>query len=329
MRVLVTGGAGYVGSVLVSVLLERGYDVRVVDIGLFGTEHLPDEAEVIVGDVMRFQDQWLEGVEAVIHLASISNDPMAEFSPKLNYSVNAAGTAIVAQAAKGAGISRFIFASTCSIYGDTHSQEVDEEASVSPSFPYAISKYMGERSLLCLADESFRPIILRKGTVVGWSPRMRYDLAANTMVKSALSQGKIVVHNPSLWRPFIDVKDAAMAYVRALDANPTLAGIFNIAYDNFTMGRLGDEVMAALRGHGIQVPIESQRRRDLRNYRVSIHKAHKVLDFRATVTMGQCVSVMAEHIKAGCGADFDNPIYTNVEWMRQKMSQGWMSWALD
>src|SRR3970040_1546293 len=102
MRVLVTGGAGYVGSVLVPVLLERGYDVRVVDIRLFGTDHLPQETEVVLGDVMQFQGQWLEGVGAVIHLAGISNDPMAEFSPKLNYTFNAAGAAIVAQAAKQA-----------------------------------------------------------------------------------------------------------------------------------------------------------------------------------------------------------------------------------
>lgn len=157
---------------------------------------------------------------------------------------------------------------------------------------------------------------------------MRYDLAANTMVRSALTQGKIVVHNPSLWRPFIDVRDVAMAYVRALDADPSLTGIFNIAYDNFTIGRLADEVVAALRDHGVRVPIESQRRRDLRNYRVAIHKAHQVLDFQAHITMGQCVALMLEQIRAGHSADLDNPRYTNVEWMKQKVAQGWMSWAL-
>ena len=321
MRVLVAGGAGYIGSTLVPLLLEQDHEVRVVDIGLFGTSHLPKEAEIIVADVMNFDETWLDGVEAVIHLAGISNDPMAEFSPALNYTVNAAGTAIFAHAAKKAGVRRFVFASTCSIYGFTDDREVDEEAPVCPSFPYAVSKLMAERALTCQADDDFRPIILRKGTVVGWSPRMRYDLAVNTMVKTALVEGRIVVHNANLWRPFLNVRDAAAAYLKALNANPSLTGIFNIAHENYMIGHLAEEVAAALRECEINVAIETQGRWDLRNYRVSLKKAQELLGFRAAISISQCVKDIVERVRSGQNADFDNPRYTNVEWMRAAMAE--------
>lgn len=320
MRVLVTGGAGYIGSVLVPALLERGYEVRVVDLGLFGTGHLPPQAELIEADALDFDEAWLDGVEAVIHLAGLSNDPMADFSPRLNYLYNAAAAAIAAQAAKAAGVNRFVLASSCSVYGLNDVAEVDEEHPVSPRFPYAVSKLMAERALLCLADETFHPIVLRKGTVVGWSPRMRYDLAANVMVKTALTQKKIVVHNPSLWRPFIDVRDVAGAYIRALDADPSLTGVFNIALDNFSIGRLADAVAATLKEYGVYVPIEIQRRQDVRSYRVSLRKAQEVLDFHATVSMEDSVRVMLDHITAKEQDDFENLIYTNVEWLRANIA---------
>src|SRR3972149_1437229 len=142
MRVLVSGGAGYIGSVLVPVLIERGCQVRIVDLGLFGTDHICPDAELIRADVVDFDPDWLDGVDAVVHLGGLSNAPMADFSPKLNYLYNAAGTAVVAQAAKRAGVSRFIFASTCSVYGLNDSAEVAEDHHVSPCFPYAVSKLM-------------------------------------------------------------------------------------------------------------------------------------------------------------------------------------------
>jgi hypothetical protein len=133
MRILVTGGAGYVGSVLTRVLLDRGYQVRVVDRGFFGLDHLDARAELIVGDILDFGSDWLDGVGAVIHLAGLSNDPMAAFSPSLNYTLNAAGAAIVAQATKDAGISRFIFSSTCSVYGIDDGEPVGEDHPTNPS----------------------------------------------------------------------------------------------------------------------------------------------------------------------------------------------------
>jgi nucleoside-diphosphate-sugar epimerase len=321
MRVLVSGGAGYIGSVLVPLLLEREHTVRVLDSGFFGLDHLPQDAEVISEDVLDFQDQWLDGIDAIIHLAGLSNDPMADFSPKLNYEVNAAGSAVIAQAAKRTGVRRFIMGSTCSVYGFTEEHEVDEEWLAKPAYPYAISKLMAERALQCLADDSFRPIVFRKGTVIGWSPRMRYDLVANTMLKSALTQGQIIVRNPNLWRPILDVRDAAAAYISAVESDGEISGTFNIACGNFTIAEIADQVNEALQERGLGVPIVHQDLDDVRNYRVSTSRARNVLNFTATIPVRASVSTMLDHIQEGINADFDNPRYYNIEWMKISLAQ--------
>ncbi len=320
MRLLVTGGAGYVGSVLVPMLIDRGYDVRIVDIGMFGTGHVDPRAELIQGDVLDFQPSWLDGVDGGVHLAGLSNDPMAAFSPNLNYLLNASGTAIVAHAAKEAGLRRFVFGSTCSVYGLNDSAEVNEDHDVNPSFPYAVSKLMGERCVTCLADDDFRPIILRKGTVVGWSPRMRFDLVTNAMVKSAVTQGRITVHNASLWRPVIDVTDAARAYIKALEAEPTVTGIFNIAARNYSIGELAEVVAETLREFDIRVLLVMDHRQDVRSYRVSTQRATRLLKFRAHVPMKETVRRIMRQLNLGMVSDFEDPCYYNVEQMKRVLT---------
>jgi nucleoside-diphosphate-sugar epimerase len=322
MRILVTGGAGYIGSTLVPMLIERGYAVRVVDLGMFGTDHVPADAELIFGDVLEFDNAWLAEIDAVIHLAGLSNDPMAAFSPKLNYILNAGSAAIVAQATKEAGIHRFVFASTCSVYGLSDSSEAKEDAETLPSYPYGISKLMAERALTCLTDDDFRPIVLRKGTVVGWSPRMRFDLVTNTMIKTALTQKKISVNNPSLWRPLLDVTDAARAYVRALDADLSVTGIFNVAGENYTIGRLADVVASTLREFDVDVPLEIQHRQDVRSYRVSTEKALQVLDFRSSVSMRQTVRTVMGEIQKNEIVDLGDPRYHNIDQMKINLANG-------
>lgn len=316
MRVLITGGAGYIGSVLVRRLLDRNYDVRVVDSGFFGVEHLPPEVDLIIGDILEFSDEWLEGVDGVIHLAGLSNDPMADFSPSLNYKINAAGSAIVTQVCKRGGVRRFVMGSTCSLYGASGDQEVDEDWPVKPSFPYGISKLMAESAVQCLADGSFRPITLRLGTVIGWSPRMRYDLVANTMLKTALTEGKITVSNPLLWRPVLDVADAADAYIRTLEVDEDVQGTFNIAYHNYSIEQIADEVALVLRERGHPIRVLKESRQDPRSYRVSTRRARDILGFRPSVSIGQSVSLMLDRIQEGTTADFDNPRYRNIDWMK-------------
>jgi len=320
LRILVTGGAGFIGSVLVPRLISRGDEVRVVDIGLFGLQHLDSRVDLIERDILEFDNEWLRGMDAVIHLAGLSNDPMAAFSPKLNYVLNAAGTGIVAQAAKQAGIRKFVFGSTCSVYGLEDKKQVTEKDEPCPSFPYAISKLMGERALLCLTDYDFRPVILRKGTVIGRSSRMRFDLVTNTMIKTALTQNRIFVNNPKIWRPLLDVADAAQAYINALDADVSVTGIFNVASANITIGELAKEVSSTLGEFGIDVPIETASRHDDRSYRVSSEKAIKLLNFRPTKSISDSVRDVMRYIEQNEITDFDDPMYHNILGMKRFLS---------
>jgi nucleoside-diphosphate-sugar epimerase len=310
-----------VGSVVTRAVLDQGHTVRLVDCGFFGLDHVDRRAQLITGSILEFDPAWLDGIEAVIHLAGLSNDPMAAFSPSLNYMLNAGGAAIVAQAAKDAGIRRFIFSSTCSVYGKDDSEPFDEERPTSPTFPYAISKLMAERLLGCLTDDRFRPIILRKGTVVGWSPRMRFDLVTNTMVKTALADRKIIIHNPALWRPLIDVEDAALAYLRALDADPSVTGVFNISAGNFTLDELGKLVAETLEEFGVHVAVEKQSRPDVRSYRVKTEKAERVLGFKAEKPMAETVRDLARNLLAE-PLDFEHPRLYNIRQMERLIGEG-------
>ena len=321
LRILVTGGAGFVGSVLTRILMDRGHSVRVVDCGFFGVEHLDSRAELVPGSILEFDRAWLNRIDAVIHLAGLSNDPMADFSPSLNYMLNAGGAAIVAQAVKDAGIRRFVFSSTCSVYGKDDSEPFDEEQPTKPSFPYAISKLMAERMLGCLTDAHFRPIILRKGTVVGWSPRMRFDLVTNTMVKTALGDRKITIHNPLLWRPLIDVEDAARAYLAALDADLSITGVFNVSARNYTLDELGQIVAQTLAEFGIHVQIEQQNRPDVRSYRVKTDKAEKVLGFKAEKPMAETVRDLVRNCLAN-SINLEDPGYYNILQMERLIAEG-------
>lgn len=318
MRVLVSGGAGYVGSALCLGLLERGHQVRIVDIGLFGTDHLPAEAELIVENILDCRREWLRDIDAVINLAGLSNDPMANFSPRLNYEQNSAGAALLAQAARDAGVPRFVQGSTCSVYGFTDGQEVDEDHTPRPSFPYAISKLMAERALWCLESKEFRPIILRKATVIGWSPRMRYDLVVNTMVKSALTTGRITVHNPGVWRPIIDIEDAVTAYLLAVEAPLDFSGVLNISAGNFTVGRIARLVAGALAERGLEVPIVVEHREDPRNYRVKTARAREILGFQPSVSIHESALRLLDRISEGKNSDLENPLYVNIEWITRR-----------
>lgn len=322
MKVLVTGGAGYVGSVLTHQLLDLGYQVRVVDCGLFGLDHVDSRAEVIAGSILDFQAEWLAGVGSVVHLAGLSNDPMAAFSPSLNYMLNASGAAIVAEAAKTAGVSRFVFGSTCSVYGMDESGPLDEEHETKPPFPYAISKLMAERMLGCLADDSFRPIILRKGTVIGSSPRMRFDLVANTMIKTAITGGRIVIHNPDLWRPLIDVEDAARAYVVAIEAPLEVVGTFNIASDNYKLRDVGEIIAGRLRKHGVNVDVQTEHRQDVRSYRVNTQKAGRVLKFKPRKSLEETSDEVIAKALAMAPGEIEHSRHYNIRQFKELISDG-------
>src|SRR5579863_5027284 len=269
MRILVAGGGGYIGSVLIPKFLARDYITDVVDLFWFGN-NLPREAGILQKDIFHLTAEDLHGYDQVIFLAGLSNDPMAEFSPSKNFIFNAAAPAYLAYIAKKAGVKRFIYACSCSVYGYTENELYDESRAVASTYPYGVSKLQGEQAVTQLHDESFSVISLRKGTISGYSPRMRLDLVINSMFRNAARDREITVNNPTIWRPILSIDDAATAYIRAIEANPKISGVFNIASGNYTVGEIGDLVKAAVEERlGGKVFLLIKHIEDFRNYKVS------------------------------------------------------------
>ena len=311
MRILVAGGAGYVGSYLVPVLVERGYDVDVVDLMWFG-DHLPKNVRRIEKDLFKCTEDDLKGYDQVLFLAGLSNDPMAEFDPSMNFVFNAALPSYVAFVAKNAGVKRFIYASSCSVYGYTVNELYDENSPTTCGYPYGISKLQGERGVLQLQDERFSVIALRKGTVCGYSPRMRFDLIVNTMFKFALGRRQITVNNPSIWRPILDIRDAAAAYLRAIQADYSLSGVYNVASGNYTVGQVGDMVKYELEKlNGERVDIVIKDIKDFRNYKVTVEKAKTYLGFQPKHIIEDVVEDLYQH--RDCFANLDCEDYYNIQ----------------
>jgi len=311
MKILVAGGAGYIGSVLVPKLLDRGYDVTVVDLLWFGNK-LPDGCTVWEKNIFDLQKEDLQGFDQVIFLGGLSNDPMAEFSPKENFIQNASCPAYLGYTAKIAGVKRFIYAGSCSVYGYTVNELYDETSPAVSNYPYGISKLQGEFSVMQMQDENFSTIAFRQGTVSGYSPRMRLDLVVNTMFKSALEKGVITINNPSIWRPVLSIQDAANAYVRAIEANQDISGIFNLSSGNYTVGEIGDIVKEGVETLlGKTVKLEIKNMQDFRNYKVSAEKAKNILSVKSTHDVKAIVADLAKNLDKF--KDFENPDYYNIQ----------------
>jgi nucleoside-diphosphate-sugar epimerase len=327
-KVLVVGGAGYIGCVLVPELLERGYAVKVFDRMYYGDHGLRDVADRIeleVGDIRAMTPATLQDVAAVINLSGLSNDPTAEYNPKANYEMNTIATEKLAQLCKKAGVKRFVFASSCSIYDIGEGNEdkdvlLDETSPVDPKAAYSRSKYEAEQILLALADQQFCPVILRKGTVFGFSPRMRYDLVVNTFLKDAFSRGRLTPFSGGeMWRPMVEVRDVAKAYIICLQApEEKVAGqVFNVVHRNFRISELALRVREGLRQAGVPAEITPDYRyKGVRNYRVSGKKLERTLDYRPTIGVEESVIDMVERVRRSGYTDFDNPRYYNIRWMK-------------
>ena len=310
-KILLAGGAGYIGSLLTQELISRKYEVTVVDSLWFG-DFLPDGCALVKKNIIDLKKEDVEKYDVVIFMAGVSNDPMAGYSPSMNFIENCAVPSYLAFLCKSAGVRRFIYASSCSVYGYTANNLMDENSPVSPAYPYGISKLSVENSLMNMMDDNFRPICLRKGTVGGYSPRMRFDLVVNAMTKTAITKGKIIVNNPSLWRPLVDVRDVVTAYVRSIESNLEIAGVYNISYDNYTIGRLADEIRNELIYHGHDVIIETKNIKDVRNYKVENEKARVELDFVAKYAPKDSVRDILHNIDVK-NIDFEAKRYYNIK----------------
>jgi len=294
-KILVGGGAGYIGTQLVPLLVEAGYEVEVIDL-LWFDNHLPHTIKVTKKNLFECTEADMAGFDSFIFLAGLSNDPMAEHSPSKNFIFNAALPSYLAYTAKQAGVKRFIYASSCSVYGYTEDKVFDEESPASSHYPYGLSKLQGERGVLELNDENFSVISLRQGTVCGYSKRMRMDLIVNAMYKTAMTEGKITVNNPDIWRPIYDIRDCVRAFVLALEVPERISGIFNVASGNFTVGDVGARVKQIVESvSDKKIELEIKHIADMRNYQVSTTKAETVLGFRPIHSVEDIVAGLHEH----------------------------------
>jgi nucleoside-diphosphate-sugar epimerase len=322
MNVLVTGGAGYVGSRLVPALLGDGHRVRVLDKLLFGAEGLQScrgEIELVTADVRTVDQDVLTGMDAVIHLAGLSNDPTAEFNPQANRAMNTEATIRLGQLAKECGVGRFVFASSCSVYYTlTPDDELrTEEYDVHPEAPYSSSKRQGEIGLLKLADARFCPVVMRKGTVYGQSSRMRYDLVVNTFTRDAYAKRRLTIHaGGRMWRPMLHIDDAVDVY-RAMLAAPAAAvrgQIFNVLSDNYPVLKLAHEVRKTVEHQkGIRLDLDIQQVGISRSYRVDGRKLQNLLGQPLARDIGSATSEMWDMLESG--VDIENPVYYNIRWL--------------
>lgn len=327
MNVLVTGGAGYLGAVLVRQLLDRCHSVTVLDRFFFGREPLAGlDCKLISGDVRAWQDEWLDGIDAVAHLAGLSNDPTAEYRPDANHEMNVVATESLVKACVRRGIQRFTFASSASIYDreDGKPGEIyDESSPVQPRGAYSKSKYEAERIIMQHVSDAFFPTILRQGTVYGDSPRMRFDLVVNAFVKDAIARGKLTVHNMGkMYRPLVSVKYAANAHIAALtDNTPLRCGIFNVVEENVKIRDLAALVTGLCQcafPFTSQIDLSPEGPRIVRNYQISGKKLRSNIGWIAGKSIGASVEEML-----GKWTDFSaqgleklvDPRHYNIRWM--------------
>ena len=320
--ILVAGGAGYIGCVLVPRLLERGYKVRLLDRLYFGEgalESFRDQIEVVVADVRDIPGTALDGVDGVINLSGLSNDPTAEFDPDANWQMNAIATETLGEQCVERGIERYVFASSCSLYDGLPPGMHDETAAIQPRAAYATSKRYGEEALLRLADRGLTPVLLRNGTVYGWSPRMRFDLVVNTFVKDALLNGKLLLHGGGwMWRPLVDVRDVADAMIAAYEApaEKVRGEIFNVLHSNYQIRELAMLVAGSVQLTGRTISLtETPAPRLTRDYECSNAKLSNVLGFIPRHSVLDAVTDLLERIDHEDRARLTDPRGYNIRWL--------------
>lgn len=287
MRILLTGADGYIGAVLGPRLLERGHDCLGLDAGFFRRAQLFEDHRlrppVLPRDVRDVTARDLGGFDAVVHLAELSNDPLGALDPRLTYAINHEGSVALAKAARAAGVARFVYASSCSIYGASGPAVRTESSPVDPQTAYARCKVLVERDVSRLASAEFAPVFLRNATAYGASPRQRFDLVLNNLAGSAFVHGEIrMTSDGSPWRPLVHVEDIAEAVVSALEApREAVAGeAFNVGADeqNYTVREIAEIVAAAFPGAALSFGPSGG---DNRSYRVSFAKiAERMPAFR-------------------------------------------------
>jgi nucleoside-diphosphate-sugar epimerase len=324
-NVLVIGGGGYIGSALVPRLLAEGCSVRILDVMMYGGASIQEalrhpKCELMQAD-FRHVDvlvKAMRGIDEVVHLGGLVGDPACAVDEELTIDINLAATRAVAEVAKGAGVRKFVFASTCSVYGASD-EVLDERSALNPVSLYARTKIASERLLLKLTDDSFQPIIVRFGTIYGISGRTRFDLVVNLLTAKAVLDGEITVHGGDQWRPFLHVEDAARSVLMLLREpieDTEAPFIFNVGCnrENYTIEQVAklirDQVPEASLSHGTFDG-------DRRNYRVDFTKIERAIGFTTHWTVEEGIRQVRELIQGGAVRNYRDPAYSNVTVLRE------------
>lgn len=309
MKILVTGACGYKGTVLTPMLLNAGYEVRAVDTQWFGN-FLPQHPalEVVQADVRNPDEINLDGIDAIIHLASIANDPCGDLNPKLTWEVSALATMQLADRARRLGIEHFIYASSGSVYGVKEEEQVTEDLTLEPISEYNKTKMVAERVLLSYADDMLVQIV-RPATVCGLSPRMRLDVSVNMLTMQALTNKRITVFGGNQVRPNIHMQDICRVYLYMLEQGSKIQGVFNAGFENISIMSIAE--MAAKRIGAEIVVTESN---DPRSYRVNSDKL-LATGFKPSKTVDDAIAEIIEAYTSGALKDEDR--FHNLRWMQK------------
>ncbi|WP_370329731.1 NAD-dependent epimerase/dehydratase family protein [Mycolicibacterium hippocampi] len=334
-RVLVTGHQGYLGTVMVPVLQAAGHQVTGLDAGYFADCVLgpvPADPPGIAIDLRDVGPEHLRGFDAVIHLAALSNDPLGALVPEVTHHINHRASVRLARMAKDAGVERFLYASTCSVYGAAGDGLVDENAPLHPLTPYAVSKVRVEDDLAALADADFSPVFLRNATAFGFSPRLRADIVLNNLVGSAVLTGVVrVLSDGTPWRPLVHARDIAAAFARCLEVPAAVISCraFNIGseHNNVTVAQIARTVAESVPASDVLITGETGA--DPRSYRVDFSRARDELGFEASVSVADgAAELCSAYLRHGLTAADMDATFTRLARLAQLRDNGRLDEAM-
>lgn len=330
MKVLVTGHKGYIGTHLISLLKESGNTVTACDINLFEESKIAEVTKPdteLIKDIRDISIDDLKGIDCIMHLAGISNDPMGDLNPEITYSINLDASIQLAKLSKQAGVKKFLFSGSCSIYGKGVNNDLDETAPVNPLTAYATSKIEVEKQLTEMADENFCPVFLRNSTAYGYSPMMRIDLVVNNLLSCAIAKGDIrIMSDGKPWRPLIHCKDIARAFIALADApvEKIRSKAINIGsnVENYQVKDVANNVQKLI--PSAKIVFTGEIGNDPRDYRVNFDLLYRILpDFKLEYSLQSGMEELYEKLQSihFSEKDFDGERFIRLKLLRKHLDK--------